>query len=226
MTANSPGQTVQHHLSDTEILSSGEETKEAQQTRTGVPTCSKCRKPMMPRTKDGDWFWGCQDYPKCRGPTTNRPPVPERLRKAAEARFSPSTPESSKEAGCSHPLTRAWGNAAGRGRKCLLCGTELETEKTTDEPRRNRRSSHRDRAKELEEASEQIAQAEAEVRAVSTLLDEAMKADEGLKKAMMRAAKTKLNTSVRTHLEVAQGLVRGPSTEEKASGSERPSRSA
>ena len=25
---------------------------------------------MMPRTKDGDWFWDCQDNPKCQGRTT------------------------------------------------------------------------------------------------------------------------------------------------------------
>ena len=85
------------------------------------------------------------------------------------------------------------------------------------------------RTEELEEAAEQIAQAEADVRAATTLIEEAMRAEEGVKKAMMRAAKTKLNTSVRTHLEVAQGLVRGPPREDKDSGSHssgaRPSRS-
>ena len=25
---------------------------------------------MMPRTKDGDWFWDCQDNPQCQGRTT------------------------------------------------------------------------------------------------------------------------------------------------------------
>ena len=212
-------------ISDTELLSSSDEARETQPTRTGVPTCPKCRKPMMPRFRDGDWFWGCQDYPKCRGQTTKHPAVPERLRKAAEARFMPVNTESNPEINCGHPLTRVWGNATGRGLKCLLCGSELEAEKNP----RIRLNSRMNRAEELEEAVEQIAQADADVRAVTTLIDEAMKAEEGVKKAMMRAAKTKLNTSVPTHLEVAQGLVRGPPREDKDSGSHssgaRPSRS-
>ena len=48
---------------DAEILSSGPEA--GADSATGVPACSKCRKPMMSRTKDGDWFRSCQDYPKC-----------------------------------------------------------------------------------------------------------------------------------------------------------------
>ena len=169
----------------------------------------------MPRYKDGDWFWGCQDPHKCRGQTTKYPAVPERLRKAAEAQFTPIITENSLKINCGHPLTRVWGNATGRGLKCLLCGSELEAEKNP----RIQLHSRMSRAEELEEAVEQIAQADADVRAVTTLIDEAMKADESVKKGMMRAAKTKLVTSVRTHLEVAQGLVRGPPKENKASGS-------
>eukprot|EP00969_Alexandrium_andersonii_P183811 8122577-Alexandrium_andersonii.AAC.1 len=33
------------------------------------PCCLSCRKPMMPRTKDSDRFWGCQDFPRCEGRT-------------------------------------------------------------------------------------------------------------------------------------------------------------
>lgn len=34
-----------------------------------TPTCPKCRLPMVERKngKDGSRFWGCQDYPECRG---------------------------------------------------------------------------------------------------------------------------------------------------------------
>ena len=213
---------------DAEIISS--DTEAGTDSATGVPACSKCRKPMMPRTKDGDWFWGCQDYPKCQGPTTKRPPVPPRLRKAVEARFTSSMPNSSKAAGCSHPLTRAWGNAAGRGRKCLLCKAELGTEDDAPDgsrPKgqaRSRRSSQKDRQDELEECMEQISQAEAEVRAAAALLDDALECEEGTRKAMVRVAKTKLMSRVTTHLDVAKNLLHGEKEKSQAAAG-RPSRS-
>ena len=193
------------------MLSSG--TEAGADGATGVPACSKCRKPMMPRTKDGDWFWGCQDYPTCQSPTRMRPPVPPRLRKAAEALLTPSTSDSSQAAGCSHPLTRAWGNAAGRGRKCLLCKAELGTGDDTPDgcrPKgqaRGRRSSQKVQSDELEECLEQFAQAEAEVRVAAALLDDATKGEEGTRKAMVRAARTKLLSHVTTHLDVAKYLL-------------------
>ena len=157
MTGRSP---AQQEPDDAEILSSGPET--GADSATGVPACSKCRKPMMPRTKDGDWFWGCQDYPTCQPPTRRRPPVPPRLRKAAEALLASSTSDSSTAAGCSHPLTKPWGNGTGRGRKCLLCKAELGTGDDKPDNRRlkgqarGRRSSQKDRLNELEECLEQI----------------------------------------------------------------------
>ena len=197
---------------------------------TGVPACSKCRKPMMPRTKDGDWFWGCQDYPKCQGPTTSRPPVPSTLRKAVEAMHAKSTSESSKAAGCRHPLTRAWGNAAGRGCKCLLCKAELGPKDNAMDgsgakgPAKSRRGSQKARQDELEECLALIVQAEAEVRAAAALLDDATKGEEGTRKAKLRAAKTKLMVNVTCNLGVVQNMLQEEKEKSQAAAG-RPSHS-
>ena len=119
-------------------------------------------------------------------------------------------------------MTRAWGNAAGRGRKCLLCKAELGTEDDAPDgsrPKgqaRSRRSSQKDRQDELEECMEQISQAEAEVRAAAALLDDALECEEGTRKAMVRVAKTKLMSRVTTHLDVAKNLLHGEQEKGKA----------
>lgn len=45
-----------------------------------VPPCPRCGNPMVSRTnqRDGDVFWGCPQYPKCRGTRqmTNGDPIP------------------------------------------------------------------------------------------------------------------------------------------------------
>ena len=209
MAGNPP---TQPEPDDAEIRSSDPEA--GADSATGVPACSKCRKPMMPRTKAGDWFWGCQDYPQCQSPTKKSPYVPPWLRKAVGAvRYNISKPSSSKATGCGHPLTRARCHAAGGGRRCLLCKAELGTEDDVPDgcqptgPARSCRSRQKDRLDELEECMEQISRAEAEVLAAAALLDDVTKGEEGTPKAMVRAAKTKLISHVTTHLDVAKNLL-------------------
>ena len=156
--------------------------------------------------------------------------MPLRLRKAAEALLAPSMADSNTAAGCSHPLTRPWSNGTGRGCKCLLCKAELGIgdDKPDDGrpkgPARGRRSSQKGRLNDLEECLEQIGQAEAEVRAAAALLDDAAKCEEGTRKAMIRAAKTKLTSHVTTHLDIAKNLLHGEKEESPAAAGQ-PSRS-
>lgn len=32
-----------------------------------APSCKRCDQPMLLRGAGGDYFWGCRDYPSCRG---------------------------------------------------------------------------------------------------------------------------------------------------------------
>ena len=61
-------------------------------------------------------------------------------------------------------------------------------------------------------------------RAAAALLDDAAKCEEGTRKAMMRAAKTKLMTHVMTHLDVAKNLLHGEKEKSPAAAGQ-PSRS-
>ena len=196
MTESSP---VWPEQADVEILSSEPETDI--DSTPGVPACGKRRKTMM-------------HYLKGQAPTMKRPPVPPRPRKAVKALHANSTASSSQAAGCRHPLTTAWANAAGRGRQCLRCGAELGIKDEVPDggrPRgqsRSRRSSQKDRPDELEECLRRIIQAE-----------------EAKRKAMVRTAKTKLMMHVLAHLDIAKNLLHGEKEKSPAAAG-RPSHSS
>ncbi len=57
---------------DVEINPSGVKFKAEPLTATAPPTCPVCTKPMVQRvakrgSKSGNAFWGCSDFPSCRG---------------------------------------------------------------------------------------------------------------------------------------------------------------
>ena len=108
--------------------------QEEQEMGVRVPLCEACSLPMMPRTREDQWFWGCQQYPTCRGPTKRVPPVPQALKEAARESWGTARREKATEeaARCKHPLCKKWGNASKRGSTCRLCGAVLdETGKET-----------------------------------------------------------------------------------------------
>ena len=158
----------------------------------------------------------------------------------AEAAQGGGGPASSEQGGQQQdsrvwsPADEAWGNAAGHGRKCLLCKAELSTEGAAAGGGRSKgqakssRSSQKERLDELEECLEQIhqqiGQTEVEVRAAAALLEEATKCEEGTRKALVRTAKAKLTSLAMAHLEVAKNLVREEKARSQAAAG-RPSRS-
>lgn len=55
-------------------------SRSSKETSESVPNCPKCSKPMVRRTAQrgpnvGNEFWGCSDFPRCRGTVQSDPPA-------------------------------------------------------------------------------------------------------------------------------------------------------
>ena len=62
----------------------------AEETRVPIPICPKCDRPMVRRTarrgaNAGSEFWGCSEFPRCRGIVQDQPPVDAPADKGASA---------------------------------------------------------------------------------------------------------------------------------------------
>ena len=121
-----------------------------------IVKCPVCGLEMLPKEnrRSANFFWGCGNYPKCRG-TRQLPPVPDymvKLLRATECYEAKaggdSEPESEDKAegeikACPHcggRGLRKWGNQTGRGVKCLgrkkeRAGYKTKRDRTKDRGR-------------------------------------------------------------------------------------------
>ena len=86
-----------------------------------ISVCPLCHTPRMPRRKGDAWFWGCQNYPTCTGPTTTTPPAPQNLKTLLKQRTQ-AVNDRIPAKGCRHLLVKPWAHGRRKGSTCQLCG--------------------------------------------------------------------------------------------------------
>ena len=181
-----------------------------------VATCQACHYIMEPTCVNEKWAWTCRN---CDSPDRTDVPVSEDLR-LAELKGAASTARWNTDMEmdqCLHSLTRRWGNASGKGTKCLLCGKELgrpqEELDAEGEPAASSRSRPAGRkaktmsVEQMEELMDLVQRAEDASTTMVTMLDEGIRKEEAIQKATMRMVRSKLVTEVGANLEIARALL-------------------